>query len=99
LLHDQPTDVVCLGSSGKSTADLLHFRIGVIGVSLNSRIERFRQDYLKLYKRYQISEPDEGALALAIRRHWKRWWKGAQYEIRGNEEGVSLRLRAGTASG
>jgi len=76
------------GSSRKSYPDLLHFRIGVIGVSLESPIERFRNEYLKLYKRYQIAEPEGEALALRIRHHWKRWWKGAQYEIRGNEEGV-----------
>jgi HprK-related kinase A len=77
-----------LRSSRKSSQELLHFRIGVIGVSLDSPIERFRQDYLKLYQRYQISEPDEKALALRIRRHWKPWWKEARYEIRGDEEGV-----------
>lgn len=76
------------GSSRKSAPEFMHFRIGVIGVSLDSPFERFRQDYLKLYRRYQIAEPDKEALALRIRRHWKHWWKGALYEIRGNEEGV-----------
>ncbi len=76
------------GSARKSSPELLHFRIGVIGVSLDSRIERFRQEYLKLYKPYQVAEPDREALALSIRRYWKGWWKGAQFEIRGNKEGV-----------
>jgi HprK-related kinase A len=68
----------------------MHFRIGVVPVSLDTPIDRILNEYASLYGRYRVDSIPEDALVLKVKRRpiWLFW--RPRYEITGKEKGSGL---------
>jgi HprK-related kinase A len=67
-----------------------HFRIGIIGITLDSSIHRIAEEYRDLYKRSQIPDEQPNSLRISIRRSGKFPRIKPRYIINGIEKNKSF---------
>lgn len=79
-----------LAPRSRSDQKLLHFRVGVVPITLDTRIQKIQRDYLSLYAHYQIDLPADDSLVVKINRRplWRLWQP--RYEIRGKDPVAGL---------
>ncbi|MEW5977948.1 MAG: hypothetical protein AB1898_19315 [Acidobacteriota bacterium] len=65
----------------------LHFRIGIIPITLETEFQRFQDEFLALYGRYLTEDEQVNSLRFQIVRHRKRPWSRQRYLILGGREG------------
>jgi len=68
----------------------LHFRIGVVPVTLETAIRKLQQEYLSFYARYRVDSPENDTLVLRIKKT-PLWQLGRpRYEITGKDNDAGL---------
>jgi len=64
------------------TSATRHFQIGVVGVSLRTRIVRVRREFERLYEPYQRQSPPRSAVEIEVLREWHPRSPRPRYRIR-----------------